>query len=74
MCEEYVFHDLYLTQEDKSQPLTDTDFLNRVRCVCPNCQNAGKKSSTKSCIKIRKIAIYLPNWGAGYKPAPQLGR
>ena len=43
MCEEYVFHDLYLTQEDKSQPLTDADFLNRVRCVCPNCQNAGEK-------------------------------
>lgn len=42
-CEEYVSHDLYLTQEDKSQPLTDADFLNRVRCVCPSCQNAGKK-------------------------------
>lgn len=43
MCEEYVSHDLYLTQEDKSLPLTDADFLNRVRCVCPSCQNAGKK-------------------------------
>lgn len=42
-CEKYVSHDLYLTTDDETHPLTDADFLNRVRCVCPSCRDVGGK-------------------------------